>query len=77
MVQALIELSQNTNRVLNIVKAKYELHDKGAAIEHIVNEYIDLMNEPELRPEFIKKIKQIQQQKGIKVDDFEKRYRLN
>ena len=36
MVQALIELDKNTNRVLNIVKAKYELKDKGKAIEFLV-----------------------------------------
>ena len=32
MVQALVNLDENTNRVLNIVKAKYDLKDKGEAI---------------------------------------------
>ena len=56
MVQALVEINDNTNRVLNIVKAKFDLKDKGQAIELVVNEYIEYENEPELRPEFIQKM---------------------
>lgn len=77
MVQALIELNNNTNRVLNIVKAKYELKDKAEAIEFIVNEYIEFENEPELRPEFIERVKRIKKQKSIRVENFNKRYGLN
>ena len=40
-------LDDNTNRILNIVKAKYDLHDKGEAVEFIVNKYIEYENEPE------------------------------
>ncbi|MEK6938222.1 MAG: DUF2683 family protein [Nanoarchaeota archaeon] len=76
MVQALIELDENTNRVLNIVKAKFGLRDKGEAIKVVVSEYIDFENEPELRPEFIQKMEEIKKQKSIKVDDFAKRYGL-
>ena len=76
MVQALIEIDENTNRVLNIVKAKFDLNDKGKAIEFVVHEYIEKENEPELRPDFIKKIKEIHQQKSIPVKDFAKRYGL-
>ncbi len=76
MVQALVEINDNTNRVLNIVKAKFGLNDKGAAIEFVVSEYIDFENEPELKPEFILKIKEIKKQKSIKVTNFAKRYGL-
>lgn len=76
MVQALVEIDENTNRVLNIVKAKYGLNDKGEAIELVVNKYIEEENEPELRPEFIKKMKRIQKQKSIPVKDFAERYGL-
>ncbi|MCH8004519.1 MAG: DUF2683 family protein [Nanoarchaeota archaeon] len=76
MVQALIKLDENTNRVLNIVKAKYGLKDKGEAIQAVVKEYIEMENEPELRPEFIEKIKQIEKQKSIRVKDFASRYGL-
>jgi len=40
---------------LNIVKARYDLKDKSEAIEFIVKKYIEYENEPELKPEFIKK----------------------
>ncbi len=76
MVQALVELDENTNRVLNIVKAKYNLKDKGEAIRLVVSEYIEAEDEPELRPEFIEKMQQIVRQKSIKVDDFASRYGL-
>ncbi|MGA1821346.1 MAG: DUF2683 family protein [Thermoplasmatota archaeon] len=77
MVQALINLDENTNRILNIVKAKYDLHDKGEAVEFVVNKYIEYENEPELKPEFIEKMKKIRKEKSIKVYDFAKRYGLD
>jgi len=77
MVQALIELDENTNRVLNIVKAKYGLKDKGGAVQFVVEQYIEQEDEPELRPEFIEKIKQIEKQKSIRVKDFAKKYGLS
>ncbi len=76
MVQALIEIDDNTNRVLNVVKAKYNLNDKGQAITLVVEKYIESSGEPELKPEFIKKIKKTEKQKSIKVKDFAKRYGL-
>jgi len=77
MVQALINLNDNTNRVLNIIKAKYDLQDKGEAVEYIVNKFVEYENEPELKPEFIEKMKKIRKEKSIKVDDFAERYGLN
>ena len=76
MVNALVKLDENTNRVLNIVKAKYGLKDKGEAIQVVVKQYVEMENEPELRPEFIEKMKRIEKEKSIRVDDFAKRYGL-
>ena len=76
MVQALVEINNNTNRVLNMVKAKYELTDKGQAIEFVVDRYIENENEPELRSEFIERMKKISKQRSVRVDNFEKRYGL-
>ncbi len=39
MVRALIELDDETNKILNIVKAKHSLKDKGHAIEFIIKKY--------------------------------------
>ncbi len=74
MVQALIDINENSNRVLNVVKAKYNLKDKGEAVEWIISEYIS--SEPELKPEFVKKINQMKKEKNIKVSNFSKQYGL-
>jgi hypothetical protein len=76
MVQALINLDENTNRVLNVVKAKYGLRDKAKAIQFVVREFVEYEKEPDLKPEFMNKIKKIEKQKSIKVDDFASRYGL-
>ncbi len=77
MVNALIKLDENTNKVLNIVKARQGLKDKGEAVEFIVSKFIEIENEPELQVGFIKKIRNIEKQKGVRVEDFSKRYGLN
>lgn len=74
MVQALIELDENENRVLNIVKAKLGLNDKSEAIKALIGYYIEHQNEPELRPEFIERIKKAEKGKFVKVSNFSKHY---
>ena len=73
MVQALVSLDEDTNNVLNVVKARYRLRDKGQAIKLVVNKYLE---EPELRQDFIEKMKNIEKQESIRVKDFAKRYGL-
>ncbi|MFH1889392.1 MAG: DUF2683 family protein [Nanoarchaeota archaeon] len=65
MVNALIKLSEDANRVLNIVKARFGLKDKGEAIEFIISKYSEEENEPELRPDFVEKIRKTEHQKGF------------
>ena len=77
MVNALIQIDENANRVLNIVKAKYGLKDKGEAIEFIIKKYVEQESEPNLKPEFIEKIKEIEKQRSISVKNFSKRYSLD
>jgi hypothetical protein len=60
MVQAMVYLDENTNRVLNVVKAKYGLKDKSQAIQVAMKQYEEELLEPEFRPEYIKKIKRIE-----------------
>ena len=60
MVQAMIRITDQTNRVLNIVKAKYNLNDKSQAIDMVVSEYSESLMEPYLKPEYIQKIKTIE-----------------
>ena len=66
MVQAIIDIQDRTNRVLNIIKAKYGLKDKSRAIDLMVKQYEEQLLEPELRPEYIEKLQRIKKQKGIR-----------
>ena len=76
MVQAMIQINDQTNRVLNIVKAKYGLHTKSEAIDLVVEQYKEELLEPELRPEFIKELEQVKKHgKFIEVKDIDKYFK--
>ena len=49
MVQAMIEIPEKANHILNIVKARYKLKTKSEAIAKIVIEFGTNIIEPELR----------------------------
>lgn len=72
MVQAVINIDENTNRVLNIVKAKFGLKDKSQAINIVVNEYEDNFLEPNLRPDYKNKLAKIMKEKHLSKTAFEK-----
>ena len=72
MVQAVINIDENTNRVLNIVKAKFGLRDKSQAINMVVNEYERSALEPELRPEYKIKLAKIVSGKHLSRKEFER-----
>ena len=77
MVQAIINIDERTNRILNIIKAKYGLKDKSAAINRMAIEYEKEILEPELKPEYIEKLEGINKQKSINVgtiEDLRNRY---
>jgi len=71
MVQAVIDIDEKTNRVLNIVKAKYGLKDKSQAINLVVGEYEQTL-EPELRPEYKVKLSKIIKGKHLSRAEFER-----
>ena len=60
MVKAIININESTNRLLNILKAKYGLKDKSEAIDKMAEEYEEEILEPELRPEYVEKIRNIE-----------------
>ena len=72
MVQAVIKIEDRTNRVLNIVKAKYGLKDKSEAINLVVTEYEKSNLEPNLRPEYKAKLNKILKGKHFSRKEFEK-----
>ena len=71
MVQAVINIDEHTNRVLNIVKAKFGLKDKSQAINLVVNEYEQNSLEPQLRPEYEQKIIKIVNEKHVTREELE------
>ncbi len=66
MVQAIININEHANQVLSIVKAKFGLRDKSEAIEIMAQQYEEEVLEPELRPEYIERLKRITREPGIK-----------
>lgn len=77
MVQAMININEEANRVLNIIKAKYGLKDKSEAINLVVKEYEESFLEPELKPKYIDKALKIHKQTSINIGSIEnlrKRY---
>jgi len=71
MVQAVINIKERTNRILNIVKAKYALKDKSQAIELVIEQYESTFLEPELRPEYVDKLEKIRKGKYTKFKSVE------
>ncbi len=72
MVQAVINIDEKTNMVLNVVKAKFGLKDKSQAINLVVNEYEQTSLEPNLRPEYKVKLAKIVKGKHMSRKEFEK-----
>jgi hypothetical protein len=66
MVQAIISINDQANRVLNILKAKYGLRDKSEAINLMAEQYGQALLEPELRPEYVTKLQKIKAQRGLR-----------
>jgi mannitol/fructose-specific phosphotransferase system IIA component len=77
MVQAIINIDDRTNQILNIIKAKFNLKDKSEAIEMMSQQYEECVLEPELKPEYVEKMKKRQKEATIKVKDFSKHFGLN
>jgi len=62
MVQAMIDISEEANHILNIIKARYNLKTKSEAISKIVVECGANIIEPELRPEYLEKLLKIEKE---------------
>ena len=69
MPQMIVNFTDYENAIVNIVKGKYNLKNKNDAIKHIIQEYEIEFLEPELRPEFVKRMKKIQKEKPVEIDN--------
>ncbi len=76
MVQAIIDIDEKANRVLNMIKAKYCLKDKSQAIQVMARQYEAELLEPELRPEFIEKMSKRQKEQTVQIKNFRKHFGL-
>lgn len=74
MVNAMINISDEANQILNIVKARHNLKDKSQAIDFVARVYGGELLEPELRPEFVERIKKAEKGKFVKVSNFGQHY---
>ena len=76
LVQATIDISENTNRIISIVKAKYGLKNKSEAINLIAEQYEENILEFKLRPEYVEKMKKRQKEPTVKIKDFKEHFDL-
>ncbi|RJQ18896.1 DUF2683 domain-containing protein [Candidatus Woesearchaeota archaeon] len=74
MTHALIELSEESNKVLNMVKAKYNLKDKSAAVELVIEKFVEVEGEPDLKEEFLDRVRKAEKGKFVRVSDFGKHF---
>ena len=68
MVQNIIDIGEREDRVLNIVKAKFGLKNKSEAIAIIAQTYEESFLEPELRPEYLEKLRKIRKGRYFKLN---------
>jgi hypothetical protein len=79
MVKAIVEIDDEANKVINIVKAQYDFKDKSQAINELARQYKELVFESELRPEYLKRLEKIHMDPIIRIGstrDFKRRYGL-
>jgi len=62
MVDARVHLNEYSNRVLGVVKAKYDLRDKSDALNKFVELYGSNEVEPEVKESYVKKILKIEKE---------------
>lgn len=71
MAQAVINLGEYEDRILTIVKGKFGFKNKSDAINFVIDKFEEEFLEPELRPEYVKKLSKIKNQKGIRFKSIE------
>lgn len=76
VVQAVINIKEHQDRVLNIVKGKYGLKNKSDAINKVIDEFEKKLLEPELRPEYKEELMKIDSGKFRKFSSVEELRRV-
>ncbi len=79
MVKAIIDISEDANTILNIIKAEYGLRDKSQAIDRMAEDYKEMVFEPKVKASYLKKLKRISKEKTVRIgtmEDFDKMYHI-
>jgi len=78
MVKAIVEIDKEANKILNHLKVEYNLKTKSEAINFMAQQLKQFIRtEPEVRPEYWKKLMKIHKGKHTmigSIEDFKKRY---
>ncbi len=64
MTSAIVNLTEENNRFLNIIKAHFGIKNKSDAINFVVENFPKKEIELEVRPEYIRKLQKLRKQKG-------------
>ncbi len=62
MIKALVMFNEDEDQLLNLMKAKYRLRNKNDALRLFLKKYGENELEPELRPEYLRKIRKIEKE---------------
>jgi hypothetical protein len=62
MVYARVELNDYTNKVLNVIKAKYDLNDKSEALNKFAELYGEKEVEKQVSDKYVRKILRMEEQ---------------
>lgn len=79
MVKAIVEIDEQANKVINILKARYGLRDKSQAINEMAKQYKEIVLESEFKPEYIRRLMDVEKEPIVRIGsprDLRKRYGL-
>ncbi len=66
MASGIVSFNDHTNRLLNMIKAKFDLKNKSDAVNFVIEKYGNEALEEEVRPEYIEKIRKLMKQPAKK-----------
>ena len=75
MVQIQVNLGEREDRLLTIVKGKYGLKNKAEAINFVIGKFEESL-EPEIRPEYQKRLEKIRKGKYVSFNSIEELRKL-
>jgi len=73
MTSAIVNLTEENNRILNIIKAHFDLKSKSDALNFVLERYGQ--EELQIRPEYIKKLQRIKKQRGKTYNSAEEMFK--